>query len=326
MSEHIFSVPLAKDRNGFIDRECPAEDCLFVFKVNCDDWEKLFRDEEVFCPQCRHSAPANTWNTHAQLQHLEEEARNYMEREVHKMLEGVARDFNQRQPRNSFITMSMKVSGGSYRSYVLPAPAIESFELCVKCAECGARFAVIGSAFFCPCCGHSSAEQMFDRSLEKTCAKFENVEKMRSLLEQAGQKNEAADICRSLVESCLSDLVGALQRLCEQLYSQLPQAKPAPFNAFQRLTQSSELWRNLIGEGYEEWLGADFDLLKKFYQRRHLLTHREGIVDQQYIERSGDKTYRVGQRIVVTPSDASQMQDLISKIATRLRKQCAPRK
>ena len=323
MSEHIFSVPLAADRNGFIDRECPSEDCLFVFKVHTDDWEDLFRDEEVFCPQCRHNAPAKNWHTQGQIRHAEEEAKNYTEKELHKMLKGFADDFNRRQPRNSFITMSMKVSGGSYRSYTLPAPAIEAFELSIKCAECGARFAVIGSAFFCPCCGHSSAERMFDSSLEKTRAKIDNLEGFRIALEKSGQQNDAANICRSLVESCLIDLVGALQRLCEQLYLRIPEAKPAPFNAFQRLTQSSELWRTVFGEGYEKWLGSDFDYLKLYYQRRHLLTHSEGIVDQQYIERSGDKAYRVGQRIVVTPSDVSHMRDLILKIATQLRKQCA---
>jgi len=131
-----------------------------------------------------------------------------VEEELHKMLEGFASDFNRRQFRNSLITMSMKVSGGNYRSYSLPAPAIEPFQMAIECANCKARFAVIGSAFFCPCCGHSSAERMFDTSLEKTRAKFENVEKMRLLLEETDQKDEAADICRSLIESCLVELVG----------------------------------------------------------------------------------------------------------------------
>jgi hypothetical protein len=154
---------------------------------------------------------------------------------------------------------------------------------------------------------------MFDSSLEKTRAKFENVEKMRLLLEETGQKDEAADICRSLIESCLVDLVGALQRLSEELYSQLPNLQPATLNAFQRLTESSKLWRTAIGKGYEDWLRPDFDSLKIYYQQRHLLAHHEGIVDQRYIERSGDKTYHVGQRIVVTPANVKHMRDLISK-------------
>src|SRR5262249_40590351 len=83
---------------------------------------------------------------------------------------------NSRQDRNSLVTISMKVSGGSYRSYTLPSPAIEPFELTIKCDDCGARFAVIGSAFFCPCCGRYSAEKMFDSSLEKIEAKLGNLD------------------------------------------------------------------------------------------------------------------------------------------------------
>jgi len=124
-------VELATDEKGFFERECPSQKCLFVFKVHQEDWKTLFRDEEVFCPQCGHKAPADGWHTQAQLEHANSEAMHYMKREVHKMLGRVAGDFNRRQRRNSFITMSMKVTGGSYRSYILPAPAIEPFQMSI---------------------------------------------------------------------------------------------------------------------------------------------------------------------------------------------------
>jgi len=41
------------------------------------------------------------------------------------------------------------------------------------------------------------------------------------------------------------------------------------------------------------------DRLRRMFQQRHLLAHREGVVDQDYIDRSGDTSYRVGQRLVV---------------------------
>jgi|SRR5436309_15093942 len=60
MSQCTFSIQISADEKGFIDRQCPSEECLVVFKVNSTDWKNLFRDEEVFCPQCRHAAPADT--------------------------------------------------------------------------------------------------------------------------------------------------------------------------------------------------------------------------------------------------------------------------
>jgi hypothetical protein len=161
---------------------------------------------------------------------------------------------------------------------------------------------------------------MFDASLGKTRAKFEQIETVRRALENAGQRDRAADLCRSILESCILDLVGALQRLSEQLYSRIPGAPAAPFNAFQRLNQSSNLWRAAIGEGFQEWLDpAELRTLSVYFQKRHLLAHQEGIVDAQYIQQSGDSCYREGQRIVVTPRDAAEMHELILRVANKLR-------
>jgi hypothetical protein len=38
------SVPLEKDAEGYYDKECPAENCLFGFKIHADDWQDLMRD------------------------------------------------------------------------------------------------------------------------------------------------------------------------------------------------------------------------------------------------------------------------------------------
>ena len=48
------SVPSAAepDAEGYIDRQCPAEACEFVFKVDGEDWRDIVRDEAVWCPFC----------------------------------------------------------------------------------------------------------------------------------------------------------------------------------------------------------------------------------------------------------------------------------
>jgi hypothetical protein len=34
----------------------PASPCMTDFKVKFDDWKNLVKDEQVFCPVCRHEA------------------------------------------------------------------------------------------------------------------------------------------------------------------------------------------------------------------------------------------------------------------------------
>jgi hypothetical protein len=49
------------------------------------------------------------------------------------------------------------------------------------------------------------------------------------------------------------------------------------------------------GMGYEDLLtSVEMADLLRLFQQRHLLAHCEGIVDQDYIIKSGDTTYAVG--------------------------------
>lgn len=49
-------IQLELDDNGYLDRVCPSDDCGTHFKVMFEDWRDIVRDEEVFCPLCRHDA------------------------------------------------------------------------------------------------------------------------------------------------------------------------------------------------------------------------------------------------------------------------------
>ena len=48
----MISIPvtLQSDENGYFDRECPNENCLYQFKIKLKDWEDKVSDEEVHCP------------------------------------------------------------------------------------------------------------------------------------------------------------------------------------------------------------------------------------------------------------------------------------
>lgn len=97
-----------------------------------------------------------------------------------------------------------------------------------------------------------------------------------------------------------------------------------PFNVFQRLNDGSDLWRSVVGVGYEAWLDAEeLATLNVLYQKRHLLAHCEGIVDQKYVEKSGDPKYKSGQRLVVSQSDVAVMLSSLEKLGTGLKKVAA---
>lgn len=314
------SVNIEADEKGYLDKQCPAENCEFLFKVNDEDWKNIFTDEAVWCPMCRHEAPSKQWFTVAQVEHLNSEALTVVKGEINNALRSGAQKFNQRQPRNSFISMSMEVKGGVKRTYTLPAKAAEVMQLEIQCESCLSRFAVIGSAYFCPACGVNSVVRTFDDSLRKIRAKKDSEDVVRSALTEALGRDEAELTCRSLRETCITDGVTAFQKYCEGLYEGY--SKP-PFNAFQRIEEGSNLWKVALGDGYEKWLSSsELNELKIQYQKRHLLAHQEGIVDERYVKNSGDVSYKVGQRLVVATGDVEALLMLLGKLGQGLKVAC----
>ena len=59
--------------------------------------------------------------------------------------------------------------------------------------------------------------------------------------------------------------------------------------------------------------------LQRLFQQRHLLAHREGLVDADYLAKSGDATYAVGQRLIVREATVLRLTELIEKLVAGLR-------
>lgn len=314
------SIPIDCDENGYLDKQCPSEDCEFLFKVHEEDWENIVEDEAAWCPLCRHEAEADQWFTLEQVEHAKAEAFAIVQGKIDSALRTSAQKFNRNQSKNGFISMTMKVEGLASRTYTIPAKAAEAMRLEIQCEECQTRFAVIGSAFFCPACGHNSVTRTYSDSLRKIKAKKDGLPIVRQALSESVGKDDAELTCRSLLETCISDGVVAFQKYCEGLYS--PFGTP-PFNAFQRLEQGSQLWETAIHKSFDHWLtDTDFEKLKVLYQKRHLLAHNEGIVDQQYIKKSGDFSYKQGQRIVVSERDIDDLIRCLEKLGKGLEAAC----
>jgi len=111
MQKTQVSVPINTDDEGYYDKECPSENCLFKFKVLAKDWKNKFNDEAVYCPFCGHEAPANSFWTTEQIKASKKQAINIVKNQLNKAFSESAKNFNRKQPKNGFITMKMKFSG-----------------------------------------------------------------------------------------------------------------------------------------------------------------------------------------------------------------------
>jgi hypothetical protein len=318
------SAGAVPDADSYIERQCPSTACRFIFKVHRDDWRVFFRDEAVYCPRCRHSGKGDQWWT-------EKQKNQAIERGAPQFLSGIdramrqdARIFNAQQPRNSFINLRMSVWGSGISPFYLPLQVSELWKVRIECEECHARFAVIGAAYFCPCCGHDAVERAFDTTMDRISKGMGSLDVIRGAFAELGSKDEAELIIQQLVESSIEDCVTALQRLLDTLYARHTGHPPEARNVFQRIDDGSNSWRQAVGIGYEEFLDSrELSRLRLFVEQRHLLSHTDGIVDGSYLKKTGDKTYTVGQRVVISPNDVLEMASLVRRVADGIRRSLA---
>lgn len=313
---HEIQSGVVADAEGYIDRQCPHGPCEFTFKVLKEDWESdRVRDDEVFCPSCGHSADAKQWYTHEQVEFQLRQVPAHVAGIIGRALERDAANWNRRQSPNSFISQKLSVKG-RWKEIEVPPSVGDAMRLQIGCSECGCRYAVIGAAYFCPGCGHNSADQMFGQSMKGIRVTLDALK----VLPQALSDADAAHVMsQAVVEAGLQNAVTAFQRYIESLYSRCPVASPVRRNAFQNLGEGGALWREAFGTDYASHLTVpELKLLGRYFQQRHVIAHQQGIVDEAYVRKSGDDTYRIGQRLVVKEEAVRETVGLVEKLAAGL--------
>jgi len=58
--------------------------------------------------------------------------------------------------------------------------------------------------------------------------------------------------------------------------------------------------------------------LNKMFNRRHILTHNAGRVDQEYLDRTSDSGVRLHEKIAVRSREIAQLIPLLKRIASSL--------
>ncbi len=314
------SIELELDDKGYLDRKCPSHDCGTTFKVMFADWRDIVRDEEVFCPLCRHDAKASEWKTPEQKKYIRKVATSQIHKELGQAFQSDARRFNRSQNRNSLFKVSM-----SYKPGHIPVPvtanAADVMTQEFTCEVCNCRYASIGAAFFCPSCGHNSILDTFANSIETVKKTLEAIPAIRIALTDSIDKNVAEDSIRHICENGLVKIVSSFQRYTEACFLNLPNSGSFTVrrNLFQNLVESDSIWRGATGTGYTNLIDNDeYQMLSLYFQQRHVLSHLDGIVDQQYIDRSNDQRFDVGQRLIVTESNVAELATVIKKLASGL--------
>lgn len=299
------SVPVPKDEKGFIGRECPTSECEGYFKIKLGTGLKG-ENLPCHCPYCGHVGDQNEFWTKEQIEYAKSIALGTITEAVRKDLKKLEFDH---KPRGGFgIGISMKLKPG------VPIPIRHyrerQLETEVTCASCTLEYAVYGVFGFCPDCGEHNSLQILDKNLDvalKMLAMATTVD-----VELGNHLTENA------LEDCISAFDGFGREVCRVAGKKL--SSPTMENvSFQNLDGARRTLATVSTFDMSAVLtSGEWSMAIRCFQKRHLLSHRMGIVDEQYILKSGDKGTEVGRRIKIEALEVEELVAVLRKLAHHL--------
>lgn len=300
------SVSIPPDKDGFTGRECPSPDCQGYFKI---EFGTGLRGEGLpcHCPYCGHTAGHDHFWTKEQIEYAKSVAMRKITDALHKDLKKLEFDH---KPKGAFgIGISMKVKPG--RPTPIHYYREKQLETEVVCVNCTLRYSVYGVFAFCPDCGQHNSRQILDKNLEV-------VGKMLDLAASA-EKELAQKLIENALEDCVSAFDGFGRELCRVHANRARDPARVEKMSFQNLEGARTNLMDLLGTDLSadvapaEWRAAVMG-----FQKRHLVAHKMGVVDQDYITKTGDTSAVVGRKIGIGADEVRQLARITSKLALRL--------
>ncbi len=172
----------------------------------------------------------------------------------------------------------------------------------VTCDKCTFRFAIYGVFGWCPDCGAHNSLQILSKNLEL------------AKKELALARTVDADLAEHLIGDALENVVSAFDGFGREICAQ----KSADIR-FQNLSGARRRVRDRFGFDFADGLDADSWVATcRIFEKRHLLAHKMGVIDADYVQKANDPGAIVGRRIRVTQEEVSLAIALVETIGQRL--------
>jgi hypothetical protein len=294
-----FTVSLPPDTEGFIGRECPAEDCEGYFKLQPGTGLKG-ENIPCHCPYCGHGADS------AQIEY----AKSVLMREVTGALlkDLKSLEFNHR-PRGGFgIGLSMTVSGQPTAIRYYRESKLETEVVCDKCTL---RYTIYGVFGFCPDCAVHNSLQILNKN-------FELVQKVLAVAE-----TQDAQVAQHLIENALEDCVSAFdgfgRETCRVFAAKASKPEKAAKIQFQNIKVARETVNDLFNIDFvTSTMAAGWKHILDAFQKRHLLAHKMGVVDEGYLSKTGESESLMGRKISITASEVGRLVTQLQSLGAEL--------
>jgi hypothetical protein len=250
------------------------------------------------CPYCGHIGDHRTFFTPEQIEYAKSVAIRRITEAIHQDLKSL--EF-EHKPQGPFgIGISMKVTNSE--PHPIRYYREKHLETDVVCDKCTLRFAIYGVFGWCPDCGAHNSLQILSKNLE--------LAKKELSLAVSVEPDLADHLVGDALENVVSAFDGFGREICSQKGAEI---------RFQNVSFARRLVRETFEFDFADELTDDsWTATCRVFQKRHLLAHKMGVVDDEYVQKANDPAAVVGRRIRVTREEVSLAISLVETIGQRL--------
>jgi len=247
------------------------------FGFNCPKCNKYFRanlpHEYIFCPYCLNYSNSIDFLTANQKQYLELYYNKLVEcmssdKEIIFELDGLIANLE-----NNIIRLDL------YE---------ERQQKLLECEPCKTKFDVLGIYASCPSCGLRNYADYFSENISR----IKNSDSSPEL-----RLKESVELYSGL-GSDIKNLI-----LINLPFSKLAKNKVESLD-FQNIKEANNIMSSIFGiKLYNDNVEV---LIQLYFQRRHIIVHNHSIVDNKYILKTNDQSFRLGQKITLDAIDTNK--------------------
>lgn len=301
-----FPISLPLDEDGLLGRECPQPDCEGYFKIKFGTGIKEPGYERCFCPYCGYTGKQGEFFTKAQVNYIKSIAMRHAQDMIEKEIRNWDRQLRS-STRKSFIKLSV-----DYRKSHLPLAhyAEKEVETKLVCENCTLEYAIYGKFAKCPDCGVANSLQILNANLAM-------IEKL--LLQAEAQSDQSFQ--EYLIQNALEDVVSAFDSFGRNtLTLSTKNTELAGVSiSFQNIAKAKERIEKQFGFEMSQGMSEDeWKSVITLFQKRHLISHNDGIIDDTYLQITEDKSVIPGRKVAVSIDEVRSALRFISVLANSL--------
>jgi hypothetical protein len=181
----------------------------------------------------------------------------------------------------------------------------------VVCEHCTLKYTIYGVFAFCPDCRTHNSLQILTKNLEITVKLVE--------FSTHNQSDLATQLVGDALANAVSSFDGFGRETCRVHAARATTPAKAENISFQSLSGARTNFLQLFGKDFARNIDAsDWEFTMRCFQKRHLLAHKMGVVDEAYLRTTNDTSSTEGRKVRIEGDEVKRLAACVQQLGREL--------